>query len=305
MTIVFLTSLEIMPLTVNYQALETTKFAYPYRIFISGSSQSGKTYFARELLENSIFQRQVDQIKYYHPDFLEERPVNWHETLNIPVSYQTGLPSLDSLCKIAPHTCLVIDDLYEECVNSKDIDYLFRVLSGKKNLSVMIMSQRYFAQGRFALNIRNNCNFTIMMRNLDSRINIKIARLLDVEKAVAHAMNNIYSSNYYPYLFIDSTQQGQVTNYRCYINVFGQIKISFDQNGMKVYIISDRDFSENFYPIDNNTAARKDGNNEKIRLPTTEGQKDSKRESTDAYITRKLEKRQKARERKRHSRNLH
>ena len=294
-----------MPLTVNYESLEMSEFAYPYRIFISGSSQSGKTYFARELLENDIFQRKVDQIKYYHPDFLEDRPVNWHETLSIPVSYQTGPPTLEDLCNIAPHTCLVIDDLYEECVNSKDIDYLFRVLSGKKNLSVMIMSQRYFSYGRYSLNIRNNCNYTVMMRNLDSRINTRIARVLDVEKASAHAMNNIYSSSYYPYLFIDSTQQGQVTNYRCYINVFGSTKVAFDQRGMKVYIIRDRDFLENFYPIDNNTAARKDGNNEKIRLPTTGSQKENKRESTDADISQKLEKRQRARERKRHSRNLH
>jgi len=294
-----------MPLTVNYQELETTKFAYPYRIFISGSSQSGKTYFARELLENNIFQRQVDQVKYYHPDFLEERPVNWHETLDIPVSYQTGIPTLEDLCNIASHTCLVIDDLYEECVNSKAIDYLFRVLSGKKNLSVMIMSQRYFSHGRYALNIRNNCNFTIMMRNLDSRINTRIARVLDVEKAAALAMNNIYTNNYYPYLFIDSTQMGQVTNYRCYINVLGSTKVSFDQRGMKVYIISERDFLDNFLPIDNNTAARKDGNNEKIPLSTIRVQKESTGESSRVDVAKNVTKRQKARERQRHARNIH
>ena len=161
-----------MPLTVNYHTTETIEFDYPFRIFLSGSSQSGKTYFARELLENSdIFRKQVEQIKYYHPDYLEDRPVDWHKTLPIPISYQTGIPTLEELCEIAPNTCLVLDDLYEECIYSKAIDYLFRVLSGKRNLCVMIMSQRYFSHGRYALNIRNNCNFTVLMRNLDSRVN--------------------------------------------------------------------------------------------------------------------------------------
>ena len=294
-----------MPLTVNYHAIESNKFSYPFRIFISGSSQSGKTYIARELLENSdIFEHGVKQVKYYHPDYLETRPVDWHETLDIPISYQTGVPTLDELCDIAPHTCLVLDDLYEECVNAKAIDYLFRVLSGKKKLSVMIMSQRYFSHGRYALNIRNNCNFTILMRNLDSRVNLKIGRLLDVEKATAFAMNNIYSSNYYPYLFIDSSPRGQVTNYRCYINVFGNIKVAFDQRGMKAYILSERDFLENFHPIDTNTAARKHGKDQKIQLPAARVQKESEGEATKSDITEKLDKREKERKRKRDARNL-
>ena len=293
-----------MPLTVNYHAIETSEFAYPFRIFISGSSQSGKTYFARELLEKDLFQQQVEQIKYYHPDFLEERPVNWHETLDIPVCYQSGLPTLDDICQMAPNTCLVLDDLYEECVNSKDIDYLFRVLSGKKNLSVMIMSQRYFSHGRYALNIRNNCNYTVLMRNLDYRMNTKIACLLDVEIPATHAMNSIYSSNYYPYLFIDCTQMGQVTNYRCYINVFSPTKTVFDQRGMKVHMINESMFSENFYALDNNTAARKDGNKEKIGLPIAKFQISNKGTYSHADTAKKLEKRQYERERKQRRRCL-
>jgi len=287
-----------MPLTVNYHKIDVS-FDYPFRIFISGSSQSGKTYFARELLENNIFESKVQQVKYYHPDFLEERPVNWHETLAIPISYQTSLPTLDELCDIAPQTCIVLDDLYEECIYSKAIDYLFRVLSGKRNLSVMIMSQRYFAHGRYALNIRNNCNFTVLMRNVDSRVNKKIARLIDVETAASRAMENIYSNNYYPYLFIDSTPRGQVTNYRCYISVFGPVKVAFDQRGMKGYIISERDFLENFYPINNNTAARKNGSDEKIHIQTGSCEKKDTGESPTSDIRHHIRSRAKDRRRKR------
>jgi len=294
-----------MPLTIKHQIIESIKFDYPFRIFISGSSQSGKTYFARELLKNiNIFDHAVQRVKYYHPDFLTERPVNWHESLDLPISYQSGLPTMDELCNVAPHTCLVIDDLYEECINSKAIDYLFRVLSGKRNLCVMIMSQRYFAQGRFAMNIRNNCNFTVLMRNVDSRVNTNIARLIDVEAAASIAMNSIYSNNYYPYLFIDSTPRGQVTQYRCYISVFGPVKVAFDQRGMKGYIISERDYLDNFYPIDSNTSTRKNGSDEKIRLPASSCQKEGSGGSSPSDIKHKIRHRDKERRRKRLARSL-
>ena len=142
------------------------------------------------------------------------------------------------------------------------------------------------------------------MRNLDSRVNTKITRLLDVEKAAAFAMNKIYSNNYYPYLFIDSTPRAQVTNYRCYINVFGSTKVAFDQRGMKAYIISERDFLENFNEIDTNTAARKDGSNEKIGLPATRGQKESEGETSESDISKRIERRRKERRRKRLARRV-
>ena len=74
-----------MPLSVNYHVLEESKFEYPFRIFISGSSQSGKTYFAREVLKNStIFQQEIRSVRHCHPDYLPELPVGWHELLHAP-----------------------------------------------------------------------------------------------------------------------------------------------------------------------------------------------------------------------------
>jgi len=239
--------------------MEDNKFEYPFRIFISGSSQAGKTYFARELLNSkNLFRETVTSVRYCHPDYLTERPVNWHETLDIPVSYQFNIPSLEEMCDLEPHTCLVLDDLYEECLTSKAVDYLFRVLSGKKKINVIIMSQRYFAQGRFGMNIRNNCNFTVMMRNADGRVNIKIASLLDLKQSIKKAVEDTYKNNYYPYVFIDSSPRGQVSNYRCYTSIFGRVQIAFSHRGMKKYIINEQDFLANFEIINKSTAERKD-----------------------------------------------
>ena len=248
----------IMPLTVNYEFLKEKKFDYPFRIFISGLSQSGKTYFARELLNNNgIFKQSVKSVRYCHPDYLTELPVDWHDSLDVPVSYQSGIPTLDEMCKMENHTCIVLDDLYEEAIMSRPVDYLFRVLSGKKNISVIIMSQRYFAHGRFGMNIRNNCNFTIMMRNSDGRVNERIARNLDLSTAINKAIEDTYADNYYPYIFVDSSPRGQVSGYRCYTDIFGKFQSVFNQRGMKAYIINEHEFLSNFTIINNTTAKRK------------------------------------------------
>jgi len=293
-----------MPLTVSYRELKNTEFDYPFRMFISGSSQSGKTYFARQMLEQSdLFERKIQYVNYYHPDYLADRPVSWHESLSVPVTYQTGLPSMEELCEVPSHTCLVIDDLYEECINSNTVDYLFRVLSGKRNLNVIIMSQRYFARGKFGMNIRNNCNFTVLMRNLDARVNKMIARLINVELAVTAAINSIYDNNYYPYLFIDSTPRAQVSCYRCYINIFDVVKVAFNQRGMKGYILSERDFLANFKSTGNSTATRKNGQDTEIELSCQRD--DSPTQTTKSDFARRLARRARERRQRRLAKSLH
>ena len=279
-----------MPLTVNYHVLQGNKFDYPFRVFISGSSQSGKTHFARELLYHTeIFKQSIKCVHYCHPDYLSELPVDWHESLDVPVSYQSGIPTLDELCRLEPHTCLVLDDLYEEAIISRQVDYLFRVLSGKKNISVVIMSQRYFAQGRFGMNIRNNCNFTVMMRNSDGRVNPKIAISLNLSVAVNKAIEDTYADNYYPYIFIDSSPRGQVSNYRCYTSIFGNAQTVFNQRGMKAYIINEHDFLSNFNIINKSTAKRID----KRDTATESDGVDEKDESCNTGIETKQETREK------------
>jgi len=297
-----------MPLTVKYQILAESKFDYPFRIFISGSSQSGKTYFARELLENDkIFNGKISEVHYYHPDYLSDRPVAWHTSLSVPVTYQSGIPNLNDLCKIEKHSCIILDDLYEECINSQAIDYLFRVLSGKKMLSVIIMSQRYFAHGKFGMNIRNNCNFTVLMRNSDGRVNSRVAAILNQKTAITRAIEDTYANNYYPYIYVDSSPRGQVSGYRVYTNIFGKYHEVYDTNGMKSYVIAEKDFLEFFSITNNKTAEIKNGGNteETIRRKS-ETSSAASESDTDSWnrIREKIKQRRKLREQRRFRKNL-
>ena len=107
-----------------------------WRVFISGCSSAGKTFFAKRLLESKTIK--PSRVYYFHPDYHEVNPVDWD------VLFQAGIPSLNDLMEMPKYSCIVLDDLYHDCKDSKVIDYLFRVLSSKRKLHVIIMTQRYF-----------------------------------------------------------------------------------------------------------------------------------------------------------------
>ena len=236
-----------MPRQVKGQILSDSRFSFPFRIILSGSSESGKTYFAGQLLQRQdLFEDKIEAVVYYYPCYLSEAPVQWHQQLNVPVSYHVGIPTKEDLIGLNPKTCVVIDDSFDEAIKSSAIDHLFRVISGKRKICVMIMTQNNFSKGKYGREIRNSCNFTVMFRNCcDVSINENIARMAGLKKAFDAAIcSNI--GKQYPYLFLDQSQKGQLTPYRLYTDIYSRQKIVFSVDGMKAVVIGAHDFEQLF-----------------------------------------------------------
>ena len=251
---------------IRYREIKDFKFADIFRIFISGSSASGKTYFAKALLKRNIFN--FSRIYYFHPDFHEHSPVDWHEDFDKPVLYQAGIPSLKDLLEIPENSCLVFDDLFSQCCESKDIDYLFRVLSSKRKLNVIIMTQRYFAEGKCGLSIRNSSNYHVLMRNADARTNLNVANSMQLKPEITKAIDE-NKAKLYPYIFIDRTNQARVNGLQIYINILSKrFEVIIDR--MKYYLISEADFKSCFTKSDKNIAyANKKKSIFRKRCPST------------------------------------
>ena len=226
------------------------EFAKIFRVFISGSSSAGKTYFAKMLLEAKLFS--FKRIYYFHPDFAEAHPTNWEEELSTPVIFQAGIPSTEDLLDLPSDSCVVLDDLFREAASSKDIDYLFRVLSGKKRLHVIIMTQRYFADGPYSLSIRNSSNYHVLMSNADCRINRRAANTLGLVKELSIA-EKVNQCKLYPYIFIDQTNLARVNGIRVFTDILSEHK-EIIVDSMLGYWVSEADFKKNFTLIDRNTA---------------------------------------------------
>jgi len=274
-----------MPLTTNAIKKEHDKFPSPFRMILSGSSGVGKTHFAGSLLKsNNLFEKQVEFIYYFHPCYLEEAPVNWHETMDVPVAYQTGLPTLDHLMSMPPNSIVVLDDLMDKCNESDAIDQLFRVVSGKRNISVMIMTQNYFAPGKYGRNIRNSCNYSVLLRNCcDATINRRAIRAMGLNKAFSLAEQGNAEMEY-PYIFVDQTQKGQVSGFQLYTDLFGSYKKCYSNAGMPSYIIPEKDFFAVFRILQSKNKivlAQQKNENTLYQAPRTVSQRESSTEKSE------------------------
>ena len=229
-----------------------TEGSYPeiWRVFISGSSSAGKTYFAKQLLEKNFFK--YERVYFYHPDIAEDFPVKWE--LDKPVLFQAGLPSRQELMETKAHSCIIIDDLYTEACQDSSISYLFRVLSSKKKIHVIIMTQRYYAEGSKGLNIRNSSNFHVLMNNVDVRTNENVGSQMGLRKEFSLAAQ--FNKNVlYPYIFLDRTNEARCRNLQVYTEIFSRFK-QIIYNRMKCYIISEADFKAKFEIVDTNLAVK-------------------------------------------------
>ena len=235
---------------ITYKELNLIEYGPIWRVYVAGSSGSGKTSFVKRLLQSSLIK--YDRVYYYHPDFYENYPVNWHNELNKEVVYRSDLPTMDSLNEMKPNSVIVLDDIFEQVEKSKVMDSLFRVLSGKYKLHVIVMTQQYFSGGIFCQKIRNCCDYHVIMRNSDHSLTKRIARSLGHTEDITNALR-LTEDILYPYIFIDKTQLGRVNKLQVYIDVLSNIKIVV-LNGMKYYLISEKDFESSYRKIDGSLA---------------------------------------------------
>ena len=248
---------------IRYREFSNFRFSSIFRVFISGCSASGKTYFAHQLLKSNLMK--YDRVYYFHPDFHEHSPVDWHETLTKPVLYHPGIPSLEELLEIPENSVLVFDDLMTQCCEAKQIDYLFRVLSSKRKLNVIIMTQRYFSNGRNGLSIRNSSNYHVLLRNADARTNLLVANSMQLKTEITKAQAE-NKSRLHPYIFIDRTNEARVNNLQIYTNLFSTHK-EVIIGSMKYYLISETDFNQQYHCVGDNLARLNEDKTIKLSSP--------------------------------------
>ena len=238
-----------MPITREIRCIHEFKFSLPMRAIFSGSSQSGKTHMIGEMLKNQedIFSSRFDFIKYYYPTFLDEAPVDYHDFIETPISYASGFPTKAEVLAYPKNTLMIIDDQSDTAVKSDLVSQIFKVISGKKNLSIILVTQNYFMQGRHSREIRNSCNYVGLFRNCcDDLLNSRVATAFGLKAAYAAAEKDIFDCQIYPFIFIDQTQRGQISQYRLYTKIIGSVREAYSKTGMKGYILSEDDFKAAF-----------------------------------------------------------
>ena len=214
----------------------------------------------------------------------ETYPVRWDD-LEKPIMYQSGLPSREDLHLIPSKSVIVIDDLYEEVCKSSDISYLFRVLSGKRQLHVIIMTQRYCAEGSSGLTLRNSSNIHVLMNNVDVRANNYVCNIMGLKKEHEIAVKSL-SESLYPAIVIDRSNEARVSGLQLYTDIFNRYrKVVF--NRMISYVVNAEDFDTYFKKIGPNLAVQHETPKAELSVTAKSHSSDTETENDSESANRK------------------
>ena len=190
------------------------KFTCPFTMIVSGCTCSGKTTFVKKILKNiDLFEFPPRKIYYcygvYSPAF---------ETMK-NVELIQGLPNdFSKLAEPNEHRLVILDDLQQEAASSKAVETLFTRDAHHKNLSVCLLNQNLFYQGKFCRTIALNAHVLVLFRNPRSNSQIRILEsqigLKHLREAYTDAMNTPYG-----YLIIDLSPTADPT-YKMRTHIF-------------------------------------------------------------------------------------
>ena len=234
-----------MSLRKEVDKINNFHFFKPMRAIFSGSSQSGKTNLIGGIMKNQkrIFGESFSSIKYFYPEYLDECPVDWHNFIDTPISYKSGFPTKDDISGLETNACIIIDDMMSRVVKSELMRQFFNVISGKRGISIICVTQNYFVQGPFSRDIRNSTNYVCLFRNCaDDKLNKRVSVALGISKAFLKAEEEVFQTQVYPYIFIDQTQRNQIYSWRVYTDILSRIRIAYNLNGMKGFVLPESEF---------------------------------------------------------------
>ena len=189
-----------MERSTNFTTDDVDLFTSPSRIIIAGYSNSGKSELCKKIITK--YEGKFDLIIYCGTDRhdLEESGIS--DKFKV---YKDLINPFDHTDFIDKGVLIIIDDLFTEAINNKNITEAFTKGRHKK-ISLIFITQNIFASGKYARNIALNSSHFILMRNRDmSQIENLGRQIFGREKGknLVEVYQKSLSYNKYGYLLID------------------------------------------------------------------------------------------------------
>lgn len=139
-------------------------------MIVAGPSNSGKTFWVYRLLANvqGMFDVPVASILYCYSVF-QPLYTAMKETINdvVPITFQMGLPKpkdFEAMDDDRFHI-IVLDDMMDRIVKSKDMMELFSIYCHHKNFTAIFITQNIFMQGIHSRSISLNAHVFVLFAN--------------------------------------------------------------------------------------------------------------------------------------------
>jgi hypothetical protein len=144
---------------------EILKLLHPFSLIVSGVSQSGKSELVKKLLENcsEIIKPAPSNIIVCYSE--DQQAYKDMKQINPDIQFREGLDfDLEEFNSNVP-TILIIDDQMSDAVQNKKIQTFFTKGVHHRSVSVILLTQNLFPQGKHGRDIRLNCHYLIIMKS--------------------------------------------------------------------------------------------------------------------------------------------
>lgn len=244
----------------------------PFRLIVAGGSGSGKTEFVKTLVNKRFYAEALTNIIYCYPDYLTEIPTEF----DVAVQYYAGLPDTTFMSTIPNDSLLILDDMMIECSKCEDIAKLFSVVARKRRISVILIVQNVYQQGRHFRNIRLNATGIVLFKfRAANDSNLRLIRDLGLIKHISRSLLDDALSDRYAYIMIDIHPDRQFDFGCIRSNIFDKYITTFYK--MEYVAIPKEDFIKYFKIIEAKKGKVKAIKNELAVKKDHKSNRDSKR----------------------------
>jgi hypothetical protein len=133
----------------------------PFTMTIAGSTSCGKTYFVKQLIEKrkQLIDAHLTNIYY---NYAEWQSIFSDMELQDDVKFAEGLPNINEL---EPNSLLILDDLFMQLANNKELVDLFCVKSHHKNISVIFITQSFYYDSKVMRCVTRNSHYLTLFKS--------------------------------------------------------------------------------------------------------------------------------------------
>ena len=175
------------------------RFKVPANFYISGQSQSGKSYLVRKMLHhlNELFYPVPSKVIYcygeYQKEFDELRGVDFVE----------GFPAdLSQLTQDHEQTLLLLDDLRAECSKDQRVSDLFTWGSHHRGVCLLYLTQNLFPPGKLSRTISLNSHYFIVFKNPRDSLGITTLAKQMFPRRSQYLLDSFHDATKKPYSYL-------------------------------------------------------------------------------------------------------
>ena len=190
----------------NFEKFDA-RIIHPFTLIVSGGSGVGKSEWVLQLLDkrDNLLNTSIEYILWCYGQ-QTKRLQYISEKYKDKVTLIEGIPdNFETYINSSRAGLVVFDDLMQEAVSSKVMSELFTKQSHHLNLSVVLVLQNIYAEGKVRKTLYRNAHYLVLFKTpLDYSIVYSLAQKINPKKSQRFLnMFKRATSEPYGYLFID------------------------------------------------------------------------------------------------------